>query len=177
MRAERELSTELFGETANIASALYTLAIEIASRGGSFSDVYHRIHEVVLHQELKLHPTSDLPPTEEIPEKVREKAEAEGWRVAYRVMRGHTDMSNPEAYAMTKDLAYLRGQEIDRELQEVGLGHLNEAAVLDGAGLRLVQEFNLTPDDLPIKNTNLGKRYWEEVLKPQMLREKLQSAG
>lgn len=173
MRAERNLSTELFGESSSVATALYTLAIEIASRGGSFSDVYRRIHEVVLHQELKIHPTADLPPDGEIPDKVREKARSEGWRVAYRVMRGHTDMSNPEGYAMTKDLAYLRGQEIDRELEEVGLGHLNEAAVLDGAGLRLVQEFNLTPADLPIKNTNLGRRYWEEVLKPQMLREQL----
>jgi hypothetical protein len=176
MRAERNLSTELFGEDASVASAKYTLGIEIASRGGSFTDIYHRIHDVTLHEELKIAPSADLPPPDEIPEKIREKAKAEGWRVAYRVMRGHTDMSNPEGYAMTKDLAYLRGQEIDRELQEVGLGHLNEAAILDGAGLRLVQEFNLTPDDLPIKNTNLGRRYWEEVLKPQMVLEKLQSA-
>jgi hypothetical protein len=176
MRAEQKMNAEMFGEAAAVAGPLYTLGSEIANRGGSFHDVFQRIHDIVLHHKLKIHPSKDLPPLDQIAGDARMHARNEGWRVAYRVMRGHTDMANPESYAMTKDLAYLRGQEIDRELQEVGLGHLNEAAVLDGAGLRLVQEFNLQPEDLPIPNMNLPQQYWEEVLKPHMIRKKLEES-
>ena len=86
----------------------------------------------------------------------------------FRVMRGHVDTSNKRAFAMTKDLSYLQGWLLDRQLRKHGLGHLNEAAIIARGGLQLLTEFQLSESDLPLPYRDIATRYWQEVLKPQL---------
>jgi len=163
-----------FGRKENYSLPFYALAVEKAEEGKSFHDIFSYIHKAQLHVALKISPHEALPPKEELPEDVDKVAQQEAWRITCRVMRGHTDMSNPEQYGLTKDLAYLRGYYLDKQLVEAGYGYINEAAVIaGGGGLRALAEYNIQPEDLPIPYRDLGNEYWEEVLKPRMLAEEL----
>lgn len=85
-------------------------------------------------------------------------------------MRGHIDTTNNSSFAMAKDLCYIRGWLLDRQLREKGLGHLNEAAIIARGGLQLLAEFRLSESDLPLPYRDVATKYWQKVLKPQLSR-------
>jgi hypothetical protein len=176
MHNEEEFLKKMFGKVAVAPPFYYALAVERADKGGSFYDVFEDQLEVQLHRALKIPPADDLPSFNTIEKNVFEKAKNEAWRVSCRVMRGHTDMNNPYGFAMTKDLAYLRGALLDKQLREAHYGFINEAAIIATNSLNLLAQYEVHPDDLPYPYKHVAEKYWEEVLKPDYLRKQLETS-
>lgn len=176
MRNESETNEKLFGKKAAAPAPYYAFAIKDAEEGKSFAEIFERQVDMQLHVKLKVNPEEQLP--SEVPEKTRADAMKAAFRTTYRVMRGHTDTTNKEGYAMAKDLAYARGFMMQQRLKKEGLGHVNEAAVMARGGLPMLAEYRLNPDDLPIKyeiedsttgeKVSPGQAYFNEVLRPRM---------
>jgi hypothetical protein len=160
----------------------WSYAVRAAEQGGSYYEVLTEQVEQELHEMLKIHPDKPLPPRDQIDPKLLDDAIDNAMGTTYRVMRGHIDMSNPEKYAMAKDLSYLLGFMRDRELRQAGYAHVNEAAVIAEGGLLMLAEFDLKPEQLPVpylveyegKKVDLGYKYWLEVLKPEYLAKREQ---
>ncbi len=177
-KREDKRVSDAFGDTSvSTASFFYALAIESAENGKSFYEIFSEQRKYRLHEELSIPLDEKLPDTDisSLTEEERKemqnkigKAEELAFKTTYRVMRGHTDTSNPESFAMPKDMAYLVGRYQDEELQAMGLGYYNEAAILQRGGLNLLARFKLTEESLPHQYKAVWKKYWEEVLKPQI---------
>lgn len=168
MRQENDFLTRYTGEREDLETAMYVLAIKAAEDGKSFS-------EIVDEQEPRwLHVYGKIPADEPIPDTldaaIREQALKKAYRTAYRVMRGHTDMSNTAAYAMPKDLGYFRGIQLDEKLQAMGLGVLNEAVIMSTNALPLLARFDVKEEDIPYPNDDAADVYMEEMRRN--LREK-----
>lgn len=84
------------------------------------------------------------------------------WRAAYRVKRGLRDTSRPGA--MTKDLAYLRGQMIYRAMVENKVGHYIEAGLFGLNSLLLAAELDLKPEDLPLRDLRVRDTFRDQLL-------------
>ena len=69
---------------------------------------------------------------------------------------------------MTKDLSYLRGWQIDKQLVELGHRHINEAAIMTASDIVMLAEFDLSDAHLPYPYKDVTTKYWIEVLRPQM---------
>jgi hypothetical protein len=111
---------------------------------------------------------SVLPEDTGIDKEKMDKIKRNAWRTTYRIMRGHTDMTNPKKFAMAKDLGYLRGYQMDKQLRDNDLGYINEEGVIASGGLTMLAEMKLPKDHLPHPFRNVTQKYWEEVLRPQM---------
>ena len=83
-------------------------------------------------------------------------------------MRGHTDTSNKKKFAMAKDLSYLRGYMMDKQLVDNDLGMINEEGVISSGALAMLAELNIEEKDIPVKHQDLDIKYFNEVLLPQM---------
>jgi len=116
--------------------------------------------KVPLEQELQLDPHEHA----EHIEKVKKTA----WLTTYRTMRGHVDMTNPLGFAMTKDLAYLKGWLADKQLRAAGYGGINEMAVIQSGGLQMLARLGVEATDMPYPNREVVKRYVFEVLLPRL---------
>ncbi len=167
-RNDETLARELFGDESGIPLPFYTLAIKKAETGASFVEIFTDQVERRLHVELKIDPQTAINFENEAVQQQMEKVMSGAWMTTYRVMRGHIDTSNPEGFAFAKDLAYLRGWLIDKQLTERGLGHLNEAAILQTNALPLMGRFRLAEQDLPFPYHELAKKYCLEVLLPEL---------
>jgi hypothetical protein len=166
-RRDKEI-LDYFNETKpNAEPYFYPLAIATAQNGGTFYDIFQEQLNLRLHEIRRISLDTKIDP-KSVTEEELELAKKGAWKTTYRVMRGHTDMSNPLGFAMTKDMAYLEGELNDQALQNKGLGYLNEAGILQKGGLQLLAEFNLKPEDLPYQYKHVWKKYWDEVLRPQM---------
>jgi len=168
MRRENNFMRAHTGKNPAPEAPLYVLAIAMAERGKSFS-------EIVDDQERRwLHVYGKIPADQSIPDtldpKIREKALKRAYRTAYRVMRGHVHMKNPEAFAMAKDLAYFRGTALDEQLQSIGLGVVNDAAIMSTAALPMVARFDLKEEELPFPFLELGHEYLEKEFLPKLER-------
>ncbi len=76
---------------------------------------------------------------------------------------------------MTKDISYLRGWLVDKQLCQLGYGHINEAAIMTcQRGLEFMAQFDVSEKDLPYPYKDVTTKYWEQVLKPQMKTNYLQ---
>ncbi|MGH7203648.1 MAG: hypothetical protein ACREHC_04360 [Candidatus Levyibacteriota bacterium] len=165
------VSRILTGETTATALPVYTYAVRAAENGASFYEIYQQQLQMYLQMELHISDPADLPPLEEIDSQKVTKGKDLGWRRSYRVMRGHTDTTNREAFANAKDLAYKRGEMIVEDLRQHDLGYLNEAGIIASGGLQLLAEFAISENDLPLPHKGVAIRYWHEVLQPQMFAE------
>lgn len=164
IRQEDAFVQRHFGEAASPESPLYVLAIALAEQGKSFSQIFH-------DQEAKwLHVYGTIPADEPLPERsmidpaIRAKARRRAWRTTYRVMRGHTDMRNTAGFAMAKDLAYLRGKLLDDMLCRIGLGSVNESAIISMNGLPLLSRFDIREQDLPYPYLDVASEYLGKLL-------------
>lgn len=160
MRLETEAQKEYFGEEPP-DPRFYGYAVKLAEEGKGFAEIFRDQYERTLHVLLKL--PWDAPLPADISAEHREEAKRIGWRTTYRVMRGHTDMSNEQAFAMRKDIGYARGLEQDKKLREADKGHYNEVAVIAKGGLQMLGEFALTPQDLPFPDRNLTRVFADAI--------------
>lgn len=168
LRGETDSDKELFGVEGSTPRPYYPLAVKMAEDGASFFKIFKDQFEKRLHVVLKVPHDKALPQLSTLEQKTIDTAKRNAWLTTYRVMRGHTDMSNKKKYAMAKDLGYMRGYQIDHQLLKNDRGHLNEAAVIASGGLQMLAEFNISPNTLPIPFKNVTKQYCMEVLLPQM---------
>jgi len=157
-RHEEAFMKRYFGKGIPLAHE-YVIGIDVAEKGGTFHDVFTELLERELHVKLHVPPDEPLPDRQSIKADVLEEAMNKAWRSTYRVMRGHTDMSNPERYAMRKDAAYLRGFHEDRQLRERGYGYVNEAAIIGSGGLQLLARTDLQESDLPLPFQDTASKY------------------
>ncbi len=137
-------------------NTLYIFAVHMARAGASFEEIFR--DQLERCRLLSLSPASSICGRDE--EYCRMKA----FRMTYRVMRGHTDATNKQSFAMEKDLAYLRGWLMDQRLIESGLGHANETAIMSPAGLQSLATMSITPDDVPIKFKDVAPVYMRKLL-------------
>ncbi len=168
LRGETDINKKLFGIQDAGPRPYYPFAVKLAEEGASFFKIYSDQVERRLRVALKKPVGTGLPSNENINPAVLDKAKKNAWDTTYRVMRGHTDTKNTKKFAMAKDLGYLRGYQIDRQLREKGIGHLNEAGIIASGGLQYLAEFQLTPDRLPHPFKDATTRYCMEVMLPQI---------
>ena len=69
---------------------------------------------------------------------------------------------------MAKDLGYMRGFMMDKQLQENDLGFLNEEGIIAAGALSMLAEIKLSPENMPHPFRDVTTKYWKEVLRPQM---------
>lgn len=165
-RYEWDFMEKHFGEIRHdmYLSTLYVFAVDVAENGGSFADVFVDQVQRRMRVALKLSAESPLPEASSVDPDAYDMCLQKAWRTTYRVMRGHTDTSNAKAFAMSKDLAYLRGWLMDRELLKNNLGHANEAAIMSAAGLQALGRVAIGPDDLPLKFKDVAPQYMRMLL-------------
>lgn len=168
MRYETQFRRNLLGEDEVAPLPYFTFAVAKAEKGGSFYEIFSEIFNLILRVELGKSAEELVSGDEDEYDEKKEKAMHNAWTTVYRIMRGHIDTSNPNKYAMAKDLSYLRGWIVDKQLRNEGLGFLNEAAITTSDGLELLKELKLSKSDLPIPFKDIATRYWEEILKPEI---------
>jgi hypothetical protein len=166
IRYEWEFMEKQFGKVRHDMdlSTLYVFAVDIAEKGGTFREVFENQLERRVRLKLKIPVDLPVPAKEDMDEKEYDECLGKAWRTTYRVMRGHTDATNKEGFAMTKDLAYLRGWLMDRQLLEAGQGHANEAAIMSTEGLQTLATMEFTPEDVPVKYEPIGEEYMKMLL-------------
>lgn len=162
MRYENDFMRKWAGRVEAPESPLYVLAVSLAEEGKGFSRIVDDQERRWLHVYGKI--PADQPIPDSLDPAIRDKALKRAYRTAYRVMRGHTDMSNPEGYAMAKDVAYFRGVLLDEQLQAAGLGVLNEAAIMSPSALRMVARFDVNEENLPYPFKDVGSEYLQRFL-------------
>jgi len=166
IRYEWEFMEKQFGQVRHgmDLSTLYIFAVDIAEKGGTFRDVFDDQLERRIRLKLKIPVDRPVPAKKEMDAKAYKECLGKAWRTTYRVMRGHTDVTNKEGFAMTKDLAYLRGWLMDRQLLEAGQGHVNEAAIMSAEGLQTLATMEFRPEDVPVKYEPIGEEYMKILL-------------
>lgn len=137
-------------------STLYVFATRMAEEGRPFADIFE--------DQLSRITALAKSPASSLHEKDENFCRNKAFRMAYRVLRGHTDMSNAVPFAMTKDLAYLRGWLMDQELLKNNLGHANEVAIMPTSGLDALARMDLKPEDVPLKFKDFAPTYMRTLL-------------
>jgi hypothetical protein len=168
-RNDEKFTVEFLGTEEGMPDPSYTFAVKLAQEGKSFYEIFSDQVERDLHIQLKILPEDMLPEPSHIDHKILIDSLNKAWKITYRTMRGHTDMENPHAFANAKDLSYLRGWMLDHDLITHDVGYLNEAAIIHNRALKLLSEFDLDEEQLPIRSQNLPLKYWEEVIKPNLV--------
>lgn len=161
------LSKKLFGTSEGVPLPYYTFAVYAAEVGKSFYDIFHDQVNIRLRVAINKQFSDNLPALTEIEQKIVSEVINSSWATTYRVMRGHTDTTNPYKFAMAKDLAYLLGYITDKQLVESGVGYVNEAAIIASGGLQLLAEFELEEDYLPLSYQDVATKYCRKVLMDQ----------
>jgi hypothetical protein len=183
MRKEKAIKKTYYGEPETKDPKFYAHAVKAAEEGKTFSQIFDEQVEMYRHMTHKI-PVDQALPVEEEYDPVKEddkkyqhpdkEARRLAFRTARRVMRGHTDMKNPEAYACRKDLGYGRGELMDAQLVAAKKAHFNEAAYLVKGGLAMLAELDLKEKDLPYPDKHLTETvliplFQEEMRKGQRM--------
>ena len=162
MRLETDFEDRHFGHQIDHSPRFYARAIQLAEQGASFGEIFRDQYRRMLHLALKIPLDQSLPSQISVQQAAHSRDAA--WKTTYRIMRGHTDMRNPEAYALRKDLAYSRGFKLDAALCKRNQGHLNEAVILPPDMLPLLQIMNLQQTDLPYPDKQVTEQYLQKTL-------------
>lgn len=170
-RLDESFRRRFFGEESGVPGPWYTIAIDLASKGASFFKIFSDQYLRQLRVMLRVPGTDALIVNAVEHEQEISKAQNAAWTTTYRVMRGHVDMRNPLGFAMNKDLAYLQGWLMDKQLQEAGLGGINEMAVIQSGGLQLFSRLDITDAYIPFLYRDLTKAYCFDVLLPRLMRQ------
>lgn len=174
-RYDDALSRKLTGQPTGVPLPYFTYGIRAAEQGHSFYEIFQE--QLTMRVQVALHESDprNLPLITNIDGRILMKAMDSAWLTTYRVMRGHIDTSNKykdesneQGFAMAKDLAYIRGYLIDKELQKQNIGFLNESAVIASGGLQLLAELAISENDLPLPYKDVATQYWEKFLKTAM---------
>ena len=153
---EDRVSKDIFGHINNPPTPYYTYAVDMANSGKSFSEVFASMKNLISKsKEIKKYKEGDQRETY-----LCKRA----YNFTKRVFRGHIDTSNKNSYAMPKDLAYLKGWLVQKQLRAKGLEHLNEMAVSQLQALPLLARLNISKESLPLPFLNITKDYYYEVM-------------
>lgn len=175
LRYEFDIKKKLFGVTNTAPSPYYSFAVRMAEEGASFFKIFKDQMDKRMHVALKKPLTAtDENLSGQIDLKKLDEIKKASWLTTYRVMRGHIDMSNKGKFAMCKDLGYLRGFMMDKQLRDNDLGFLNEEGIMAKGGLAMLAELKVDGGSMPIHFKDVTTNYWYDVLKPQM-RDELKS--
>lgn len=169
MRHEEDYCRRFLGEMVGTSVPYIVFGIAQAEAGADFMNIFRDQVDRRLHVALKVEPTQAIDYTDAKTQAALSEAMQIAWVRTYRVMRGHVDTSNPEGFAFPKDLAYLRGGLIDRQLVASGFGHINEAAIMQTNALPLMGRLSLGATDPPFPFQDLTRRYCFEILLPRLM--------
>ena len=167
-RYDEEFRQKFFGYKESVPNPYSTFAIQKVQRGFSFYEIFSEQVDMRLHVKLRVSPDKKLPRLKTIDQQLLVKCMENAWNTTVRVLRGHTDTENPRGFTMTKDLSYLRGWQIDKQLVELGHRHINEAAIMTASDIVMLAEFDLTEAHFPYPYKDVTTKYWIEILRPQM---------
>ncbi len=156
------------GEKDNSPVMLYVVAIARAEQGANFAEIFKEQVDRHLHVLFGIDRDTAIDYTSEHVQQKLPDAMNSAWMKTYRVMRGHTDTSNPEHYAFAKDAAYFRGILMHQQLESLGYGFINEAAIMQVDALPLMGRVQFTEADVPYPYQDLTQRYCFEVLLPML---------
>ena len=168
LREEVDSKKKLYGIDDGAPKPYYPLAIKMAEEGASFFQIFKDQIEKRTRIHLKCPVDQASPDFKSLPSDKQMEIKKQAWLTTLRVMRGHIDMSNKKKFAMAKDLSYLRGYMMDKQLVDNDLGMINEEGVIASGGLAMLAELDINKDDIPIKHQELDVKYFNEVLLPQM---------
>ena len=169
-RNDEDLDWKLYGHRTGAPLPYFIYGIKRAEEGWSFTQIFKEQLDLRLHMKCRV-PWNESIDYKHIDEAVMENAlsgQYGAYRNTYRVMRGHTDMSNHEAYAFPKDAGYLRGWLLDKQLIKMGFGHFNEMAIIDYRLLPHLVKFDVRACHIPLPYKDYATEYWQTVLKPQL---------
>lgn len=169
LRYEHKILKKLFGLEITAPAPYYTFATAMAENGASFYEIFCDQIETRIRVKLKKSIEETVPLLSTFPSEDAHKIKRQAWMSTYRVMRGHIDMSNKTKFAMAKDLGYLRGYQMDQQLVDNELGHLNELGIIAAGALALLSEIKIKPEQMPLQFQDIASQYYYEVLKPQYL--------
>jgi hypothetical protein len=167
-RYDERFRRKFFGYKKFTPHPYFTFAIQKVQKGVSFYNIFAEQLDMRLHVKLKEEPDRTLPDMKEIDSKLLTKCMENSWSTTLRVIRGHTNTRNPKGFTMTKDIAYLKGWLVDKDLCRAELGFINEAGVFDTTMLQLIADCDLEEHMLPYPFKDVTMKYWENILKPQM---------
>lgn len=169
-RNDEDLDWKLYGHRTGAPLPYFIYGIKRAEEGWSFSQIFKEQLDLRLHMKCRI-PWNQEVDYKRVDQGVMENAlrgQYGAYRNTYRVMRGHTDTSNKEAYAFPKDAGYLRGWLLDKQLIKIGFGHFNEMAIIDYRLLPQLVKFDVRPCHIPLPYKDYATAYWKTVLKPQL---------
>lgn len=158
-RYDDKIATEIFGENSGMPGPYFTYAVKAAEDGKSFYEIFVQqlnLRINILKQKKKYNHVKYA------------EAKNSAWKTTYRVMRGHINTYNTAKFAMAKDLAYLRGWQMDCELLLIEAGYINECGIVDFKSMSLLAKMDFDESNLPIKYINAAKDYLFEKLMPKM---------
>lgn len=172
LRYEIDAKKKYFGIPDAAPRPYFTFAVKMAEDGASFFEIF----KDQMDRRLRVHHKRTLTTAGEdlaqgVDEKKLNSIKRQAYLATYRVMRGHIDMSNKKKFAMAKDLGYLRGYQMDKQLRENGLGYLSEEGIFASGGLAMLAEMKVDEKSMPIPYRDITTNYLEEVLMPQMMKD------
>lgn len=167
-RYDERFRRRFFGYKKFTPHPYFTFAIQKVQRGVSFYNIFTEQLDMRLHVKLKREPDTSLPNFSDVDQKLLTKCMENSWSTTLRVIRGHTNTRNPKGFTMTKDIAYLKGWLVDKDLCAAELGFINESGVFDITTLQLIAECDLEKRMLPYPFKDITLTYWEKILKPLM---------
>lgn len=167
-RYDERFRRKFFGYKKFTPHPYFTFAIQKVQRGVSFYNIFEEQLDMRLHVKLKEEPDHSVPSLSEIDQKLLTRCMENSWNTTLRVIRGHTNTRNPKGFTMTKDIAYLKGWLVDKDLCASDLSFVNEAAIMDTTTLQLIAECDLEEKMLPYPFKDITVKYWETILKPLM---------
>ncbi len=168
MGIETDQKARYFGEQDATPTPLFAFAVELADSGADFDAVFKDQLNRQLHITLRI-PEDDSIDLEATNVKaVLDKAIDKAWKKTYRVFRGHVDTSNAQAFANPKDLGYLRGWKIYRELQESGKLHYLDSMIPATNALPLLGRIKLEPSQIRHPFVDHTKAYVDAFIMPML---------
>ncbi len=165
MRYEYQFRKRYFGKEFDSHSLdYYVFAVRVGEEGGSFYDVFRDQMDRRLRLELGVPHHSAFSHEQAKDRNLYARVMEQAWGTAYRVMRGHTDMTNPCKFAMAKDLAYFRGHILDQQLCEHGQGFVNELTICSIGQLSILAEFDIDEKDVAVPFQDVTSDYLRMLL-------------
>lgn len=167
-RYDESFHRRFFGKDTGIPEPWYALAVSKATEGATFSEIFQDQFQRRMHVALGIPADQELSINKKEHQEAIETAKNQAWRTTYRVMRGHVDMTNPQKFAMSKDLAYLQGWLMDQQLQQAGYGSVNEMGVIQAGGLQLLARTGVNSHDIPHPYQDVVKDYYQLLIQEEV---------
>ena len=155
-------------EEKRIEASFYVLAVSLAEKGHSFYQIFSQMVDHYLHVLSQVPAKQDLDCYDEEIWLHLEEAKEKAWTVTYRIMRGHLETKNKLAFALRKDLAYMRQYLIDEVFNNLGLNELDEEIAIKTNVFPDLNNNLIKVGNLRYPFLNATKAYCLEILLPKI---------